>query len=493
MRCLPLVFLLAAAPALACPADCDGDRTVAVDELVTAVQVALDAGGAERCAAADVNGDQRVTIEELIAAVGAALSGCPSRCGDGAAPNVEDCDDGNRRDGDGCSGLCALEAGGDPCAGVAAFPGAAARAVLVAEGLEKPVHVAAPPLDPHRVFIVEQPGRIRVVADGALLAAPFLAIETRASCCGERGLLSVAFHPDYERNGRFFVNYTDNAGATVVARYEVSADANRADADSERILLTIAQPFDNHNGGQLAFGPDGYLYVGMGDGGSGGDPREAGQDDDTLLAKLLRLDVDVDESPYVAVPPDNPHLGRGLPLDLIWAKGLRNPWRFSFDRGSGALFIGDVGQNDFEEISVQPAGSRGGENYGWDVFEGFACFEAPPPAPFCPDQIAPFTPPVLAYGRDDGCSVTGGFVYRGCALPGLHGQYFFSDYCSGFVRTFALVDGVVTGLQERTAALAPGNGREIGAISSFGEDARGELYIVDYDGEVYRLERVASE
>jgi len=396
-------------------------------------------------------------------------------------------DDGNRASGDGCSATCQLELGGNPCAGVPTSPGVAVASLLVSDGLQSPVQVTAPRLDPRRLFILEQDGRIRIVKDGTLLDDPFLAIEERVLCCGERGLLGLAFHPDYETNGRFFVNYTDNRGDTVIARYQVSADPDRGDPDSEKILLTIDQPFSNHNGGQVAFGADGYLYIGMGDGGSGRDPLENAQDDGTLLGKLLRVDVDVDEAPYYRVPADNPHPERGDRLGLIWAKGLRNPWRFGFDRATGDLYIADVGQGDIEEIDFQPADSRGDENYGWDIFEGTACFE-PDPFPTCPDPPDGFAFPVLEYRHTAGrCSVTGGFVYQGCALPDLRGEYFFADYCTPFLQSFRLVDRVVTGLQDRTDALAPGGQRRINNVSSFGEDARGELYIVDYDGEVYRI------
>ncbi|MFN8644656.1 MAG: PQQ-dependent sugar dehydrogenase [Candidatus Binatia bacterium] len=496
-RILVLLAALLPLPALACPGDCDGDGTVAIDELVLAVQVALGSAGPDRCAAADRDGDGAIAIQELIAAVNAALSGCveptptatpgPVDCGDGTADRDEECDDGNRVAGDGCDAACQLEPGGDPCAGVASAPGAEPATELVTDAVALPVFVGAPPLDPHRVFVVEQAGRIRVIRDGVLLDAPFLDIQERVGCCGERGLLSVAFHPDYERNGRFFVDYTDTDGDTVVARFRVSADPDLADRDSEQILLTIDQPFSNHNGGQLAFAPDGTLFVGMGDGGSQHDPNGNGQNDGVLLAKLLRLDVDVDDPPYYRVPADNPRAAEGAPLGLIWAKGLRNPWRFSFDRRTGDLYIADVGQNAREEIDVLPAGSRGGSNFGWDIFEGNACHEPPPGSQQCPDQVAPFTPPVLDYGRRDGQSITGGFVYRGCALPDLHGQYFFSDYATAFVRSFALRDGVVTDLRDRTASLAPGGGFTISSVSSFGEDARGELYIADYGGEIYRV------
>ncbi|MGE0520715.1 MAG: PQQ-dependent sugar dehydrogenase [Candidatus Binatia bacterium] len=499
MRSLPLALaaLLVAAPAGACSGDCDDDQIVAVHELVEAVGLAVNGSDVRPCPAADADGDGRIDIADLVSAVNMALLGCgaatpvPSptpghlpECGDGAVQQLEECDDGNRLDGDGCSADCALEPGGDVCRGVTAFPDSAAIAALVTDQVERPVHVSAPPLDPRRVFVVEQEGRIRVVKDGVLLGEPFLDIQPLVSCCGERGLLSVAFHPDYERNGWFFVDYTDGAGDTVVARYTVSADADRADPNSARVLLSIDQPAPNHNGGQLAFAPDGTLFIGMGDGGGGASAN--GQNDGTLLGKLLRLDVDVENAPFYAVPPDNPAAARGDPLGLIWAKGFRNPWRLSFDRLTGDLYIGDVGEGRAEEIDVAPNASRGGENYGWNIFEGLLCFQ--PPGGMCPDQRPPvFTPPVFTYGRREGCSVTGGFVYRGCALPGLRGAYFFSDYCSALLRTFRLEGGVVTDLADRTAALAPGGGREIEMVVSFGEDARGELYIADLGGEVYKL------
>ncbi|HSP98160.1 MAG TPA: PQQ-dependent sugar dehydrogenase, partial [Candidatus Dormibacteraeota bacterium] len=470
------------------------DGTVAIDELVVGVEIALGSAGVDRCTAVDGDGDGQVAIQELITAVGAALTGCagptptttvgPLHCGDGTADADEECDDGNTVAGDGCDAACQLEPGGNPCAGVPSFPGVPATTELVTDGLALPVFAGAPRLDPHRLFVVEQAGTIRVVKDGALLDAPFLDIHDRVGCCGERGLLSIAFHPDYERNGRFFVDYTNTAGDTVIARYTVGSDPDRADRDSEQILLTIAQPFANHNGGLVAFAPDGTLFVGMGDGGSQHDPNGNGQNDQTLLAKMLRLDVDVEDAPFYRVPPDNPRAGEGAPLGLIWAKGVRNPWRYAFDRLTGDLYIADVGQDRREEIDFLPAGSPGGSNFGWNIFEGNICHEPPQG---CPDQVPPFTPPILDYTHRDGCSITGGYVYRGCALPDLRGQYFFSDYCTPFIRSFALQNGVVTGLQDRTAALAPGGGFTIDSVTSFGEDARGELYIVDYGGELYRV------
>jgi cysteine-rich repeat protein len=400
-------------------------------------------------------------------------------CGNGVLDPGEECDDDGLEDGDGCSATCRLEA----CVGVPGTPGTALAKVPVVSGLTKPVGLAAAPHDPTRLFVVEQPGRIRVVKDGGLLPDPFLDVSELISCCGEQGLLGIAFHPDYARNGRFFVDYTNTAGDEVVARYHVGADPDVADAASGTVLLTIPDFAPNHNGGQLAFGRDGYLYVSVGDGGGGDDPEETGQDLTRLLGKLLRLDVDVDTPPYYAVPPTNPFAGRTDARGEIWAFGLRNPWRFSFDRASGDLYIGDVGQSAWEEIDVQLATSAGGENYGWDVFEGTHCHEPTPPAVECPADPVGFTMPVLEYGHDEGCSVTGGFVYRGCALPDLRGTYFYSDLCGAFIRTFRGVDGVALEPGDRTPELGDG----LAHVVSFGEDARGELYIVDYDGVVYEI------
>jgi cysteine-rich repeat protein len=481
-----LSFLLLSVPARgACVGDCNGDRVVTVAEIVSGIGIALMEIPLSSCVAMDATQDGELSIDEIVRGVDAVLHGC---CGDGVARAMEECDDGNVAGGDGCTASCELEPGGDVCAGVPPRAGREPVAVRIAQGLDLPVQVTSPVLDPHRLFIVEQRGTIRILENGQLLATSFLDIRGRVGCCGEQGLLGMAFHSDYENNGRFFVNYTNHDGDTVLARYEVSADPERADPDSERILLVIEQPFSNHNGGQVAFGPDGFFYVGMGDGGSANDPRDRAQDDDTLLGKLLRLDVDVDERPYYDVPPDNPDADRGRPLGSIWAKGLRNPFRFSFDRATGDLYIGDVGQNDFEEVDVQPAASRGGENYGWDIFEGEQCFE-PAPLPECPDpSAAGLTPPVLVYDHDEGCSITGGFVYRGCALPDLRGTYFYADFCSSFIRSFVFDGNEATDLRDRTNDLTPPDGSDIVAISSFGEDARGELYIVDYfDGEVFKL------
>jgi len=348
---------------------------------------------------------------------------------------------------------------------------------LVASGLDDPLDLQAPPGD-SRLFIVEQPGRIRIVRDGTLLAQPFLDLSGSILGGFERGLLGLAFHPDYAANGRFFVNYTDGRGDTRIAEFRVSSDPDRADPDSERLVLGVAQPFQNHNGGGLAFGPDGYLYAGLGDGGSGGDPFDNAQNLGVPLGKTLRLDVD-GGLPF-AIPPDNPFASEPGAFPAIWAYGLRNPWRFAFDAETGDLYIADVGQELIEEIDVGFAQGGGGENYGWNVTEGSLCFS--PSSGCSTDGI---TMPVLEYDHGDGCSVTGGYVYRGSALSGLQGVYFYSDFCTPFVRSFRLAGGRATEATDWTAQVDP-EGRLEGVLS-FGTDASGELYILDRSGSVYRV------
>jgi hypothetical protein len=403
-------------------------------------------------------------------------------CGDGVLESGEQCDDGNLLVGDGCSAACQLESTSctDVCAGITPAVGTAIKAVRVASGLSRPLYVTAPRGDVSRVFIVEQGGAVKILKWGTLLGTPFINLQAKVTCCGERGLLGLAFHPQYAANGRFFVNYTDAAGNTVVSEYRVSANPDVADSTSESILLQITQPFANHNGGHIAFGPDNYLYIASGDGGSGGDPFGNGQSLTTLLGKMLRIDVD-SGTPY-AIPPTNPFAGSATARQEIWAFGLRNPWRNSFDRVTGDLYIADVGQSAFEEVNYQPVGV-GGLNYGWNIVEGDAHCYNPPSG--C-DQTG-LTQPVLDYNHGQGCSVTGGYVYRGCAMPDLRGTYFYGDFCTAFIRTFEIAGGVATNLQDRTAELAPGGGLAINQISSFGEDARGELYICDLGGEVFKI------
>ena len=340
----------------------------------------------------------------------------------------------------------------------------------VATGLDHPVHLTAPAGDA-RLFVVEQPGRIRIIAGGRLLARPFLDLTDRVLDGGERGLLSVAFHPGYARNGFFYVDYTDRHGDTAIERYSVSHDPDRAERISAVRLLSIAQPYANHNGGLLAFAPDGMLWIGMGDGGAGGDPHGNGQNPASLLGKMLRIDVD-HGSPY-AIPRDNPYAGRRGGRPEIWALGLRNPWRFSFDRETGQVYIADVGQNLWEEIDVAPI-AFGGLNYGWNRMEGLH--------PFHPSvrDTARLTPPAIEYGHGEGCSVTGGLVYRGARIPALRGHYLFSDYCSGWIRSFRYVAGRVIERRE-WQRLDPG------PVASFGEDAAGEAYVVSHDGRIFRI------
>lgn len=342
--------------------------------------------------------------------------------------------------------------------------------VEVVAGLSSPVALTTPPDDP-RLFIVEQAGRIRVVKDGSLLGTPFLDIRDRVRDGGEQGLLGLAFHPDHARNGYLYVNYTDGGGDSRVARFSTRTDdQNRADAGSERVILSVRQPFGNHNGGHLAFGPDGMLWIGMGDGGSAGDPGNEGQDRTSLLGALLRLDVDGGD-PY-RIPADNPFAGGGGRGE-IWATGLRNPWRWSFDGPTGLLYIGDVGQDRWEEVNVAPA-SRAGVNYGWRTMEGPDCFN---PSTGCNRNGLHL--PVLSYGHDEGCSVTGGVVYRGEDVPGLVGHYLYSDFCGGWIRSFRLEGAEAADQQER---LSFG-----GNIVSFGEDRNGEVHVLTGDGRVLRI------
>ena len=340
-------------------------------------------------------------------------------------------------------------------------------------GVRSPVHVTHAGDGSGRIFVVEQAGRIRILDNGVVLPVPFLdlasLIPPRLIAGGEQGLLSVAFPPGFAAKRYFYVNYTRAPdGATVVARYRVSAgDANVADPASEEVILTIPQPFANHNGGQLAFGPDNNLYIGMGDGGSGGDPLNNGQSPGTLLGKLLRIDVESGVQPY-KVPPDNPFLLSAGFLPEIWALGLRNPWRFSFDRGTGDLYIGDVGQANFEEIDFQPAGSPGGQNYGWNIMEGDSCY--PPGTVGC--NRTGLALPVFVYDHSLGCSVTGGHVYRGSAIPSLQGVYLFGDLCS--TRIWGIRKN---GVAWDNAVLADNTGL---TITTFGEDESGNVYVVNY-------------
>jgi glucose/arabinose dehydrogenase len=341
------------------------------------------------------------------------------------------------------------------------------RLETVVTGLANPVYVISPPADP-RLFVIEQPGLVRIVRAGRLLPEPFLDIRDRVRSGGEQGLLSVAFHPRYRENGFFYVDYTDRNGDTRIERYRVTRDPDRADPSSATLLLKIDQPYSNHNGGLVLFGPDSMLYVGMGDGGSGGDPHGNGQNLASRLGKMLRLDV-IHGDPY-SVPSDNPFRHREGAAPEIWAYGLRNPWRFAFDRVTGLLYIADVGQDRWEEIDAAPA-SAAGLNYGWNLMEGGHPFRASRPT-------RGLALPIEEYDHGQGCSITGGFVYRGRALPNLAGRYFFADYCSGWVRSLRYERGKVSERREWLHA---------GDVSSFGEDAAGELYVVTLDGRVSKL------
>lgn len=321
-----------------------------------------------------------------------------------------------------------------------------------------------------RLFVVERDGRIRIIqADGTVQSTPFLDINPRVnSGQTEQGLLGLAFHPDYLNNGYFYVYYTDNGEDTQVSRFSVStANPNAADPDSELKMLAANQPFWNHNGGCMKFGPDGYLYISLGDGGSGGDPQGNGQNRQTFLGKMLRIDVDNGE-PYT-IPADNPFANDDQTLDEIWALGLRNAWRFSFDRVTGDMWIGDVGQNEWEEIDFQPANSPGGENYGWRCYEGNHTYNLGN----C-DDMSTMTFPVFEYSNSftEGCSVTGGFVYRGCEMPGIYGHYIFADYCSGKFWTIT-----PDGNNWKTVELANLNNNN---FSAFGETNTGELFVIGH-------------
>jgi glucose/arabinose dehydrogenase len=356
------------------------------------------------------------------------------------------------------------------------FPDGTVHVTLqeVASGLAFPLYLTAPPGD-SRLFIVERGGAIRVVKDGVLLPTPFLSLAGLVSTGNEQGLLGLAFPPDYASSGRFIVHYTDLAGDTRVSSFQVSADPNIADPASESVVLAVDQPFDNHNGGQIAFGPDGYLYIGLGDGGSGGDPGNRGQALDDLLGSILRIDP-VGAAPY-AIPSDNPFLGVASARSEIWSYGLRNPWRFSFDRATGDLYVGDVGQSQSEEIDYVSAADGAGRavNFGWRVMEGAHCFESSG----C-DQTG-LTLPLVEYPHGGACSVTGGYVYRGAAIPALQGHYFYSDFCDAWVRSFRM-EGDVAVDQFEWPTLRPG-----ASIPSYGEDSAGELYLLLTDGRVLKI------
>jgi glucose/arabinose dehydrogenase len=402
----------------------------------------------------------------------------------------------------GAGGSAQADSGGAPVAvvpdplkdcGVVASPSVPALALSeLASGLERPVYLTQPRGDSARLFVVEKPGRIRILRDGSLVAAPFLTVPGVSERGGEMGLLGLAFHPQYSDNGRFYVYYSTLAGnshLSRIAEYRVSAaDPDLADAASARVLLEVSQPQDNHNGGDLEFGLDGYLYVGLGDGGGGGDQHGAignGQNLGTHLGKILRLDIDgsgAGPNGNYAVPAGN--LAREGALPEIWSYGLRNPWRFSFDACTGSMYIADVGQGDLEELDVEPAGA-GGRNYGWRLMEGDACFN---PDTGCDSAAQNLVLPVATYARDVGRSITGGYVYRGPAIPSLRGTYLYADYTSS--RFFALrmaPDGSVAQQQaDISDNINPGLG--VQGITSFGQDGVGNVYVLTFGGGVYRID-----
>jgi glucose/arabinose dehydrogenase len=342
-------------------------------------------------------------------------------------------------------------------AGAAPGRQAAVHLQLVAQGLASPTYVAAAPGEPRNRYVVEQPGRIRVLVRGRLRATPFLDIRGRVESGGEQGLLSVAFDPGYRRNHLFYVDYTDRNGDTRVVRFRASG--GRAVLSSAKQLLFVRQPYPNHNGGQVQFGPDGLLYVGMGDGGSAGDPGNRAQNLSSRLGKLLRTSVRTSR-----------------PSWRMAAYGLRNPWRFSFDRANGDLYVGDVGQGDWEEVDYRTRAQLGRRwNFGWPIYEGTHHFKDGPSS-----SAAPYVPPVAEYSHAGGhCSITGGYVYRGKAIPDLRGRYLYGDYCSGAVWSLQISGGRAAGTRREPI--------RIPELSSFGEDAAGELYATSLSGRVWKL------
>lgn len=353
---------------------------------------------------------------------------------------------------------------------------AALTTKLIANGLNKPVAITHANDHSNRLFITQQSGEILIHDGISILPTPFLNISAITLCCGEQGLLSVAFHPNYATNKLFFVNRTNLQGNTVVSRFQASASPNIANVNSRRTILTIVQPFDNHQGGQLQFGPDGYLYIGTGDGGSAGDPGNRAQNLKSLLGKMLRIDINKG-LPY-SIPSDNPFVPTSDARAEIWAYGLRNPWRFSFDRRTGQLFIADVGQKNWEEINLQPANSAGGENYGWRLMEGKHCFN---PATNCvQDRI--LKRPIIEYPHTLGdCAVIGGYRYRGKAIMSFTGAYVFGDFCTGRIWR---ADFDIFNKKWVVNLLADTDYR----ISAFGEDEAGELYFADFlGGSIYKI------
>ena len=380
-----------------------------------------------------------------------------------------------------------------PVVAMAGPPGETLHLSLVTDQIAKPVYVISPPGDLERVFVVEQwddnaTGWIWLVDNGVLQSQAFFEMSPVATN-NATGVLCVEFDPDFATNGIFYVFYTDAAGDVLISRFTVSADPDVADMGTEQLILTTAQPHHFHQGGWLGFGPDGYLYLSSGDGGPANDPDHRGQDTASLLGKLLRIDVSGDDFPgdasrNYAIPPTNPFVG--VPTrDEIWALGVREPWRCSFDRETGDFYIADVGQESWEEVDVEPAGFAGGANYGWRCREGAHEFESDPEC----DGLT-FADPIHEYphgGNPANCSITGGYVYRGTAIPELQGRYFFADYCSSRIWSFCYDGGSMTDLVEHPIAIEEPPGIELERITSFGEDACGELYVCAHPGQVFKM------
>ncbi len=374
--------------------------------------------------------------------------------------------------------------------------------IQIANGFTKPVYVCQPPGENDRLFVLEQKGIIKIIKNGKTVRKPYADLRNRIhnpiTPGDERGLLGLAFHANYQNNGFVYINYSDKNDHTIVSRFRIANDPDRLDTKSEKVLIKLKQPFSNHNGGHMEFGPDGYLYISVGDGGKWGDPYNNAQNLENLFGKILRIDVDTGD-PY-AIPDDNPFINNEDVKGEIWLYGLRNVWRFSFDRETGDMYLGDVGQDLWEEIDFVVADKAGGQNFGWRVMEGNHCYN--PPEDCEPTGVLP----IFEYPNDanymkiltgmdepnvDGCSVTGGYVYRGSAIPGFQGTYIFADYCSGNIWTFKEKNGIATEFQNRTEEINLGGGEFTNYISSFGEDNNGELYIVDYNGIIFKL--TASE
>jgi glucose/arabinose dehydrogenase len=372
--------------------------------------------------------------------------------------------------------MLAVAACGDDTTGPPDDTDTGVQLVEVASGFSFPVLVTSPLEDLTRLFVVEKGGLIKIIKNGQLLPTPFLDIRSKVSRGSEQGLLGLAFHHDYASNRVFVINYTDASGDTHVASLKTSSNPDVADASSEETFLFVDQPFANHNGGHVTFGPFGYLFIGLGDGGGAGDPGDRAQDLATALGKILRYQVD--DNGHVTIPSGNPFVGNPGLVWGIWSAGLRNPWRFSFDRLTSDLYVGDVGQDRYEEIDVV-AGTAGfgrAANFGWDIMEGNECFS---PSSGC--NMTTLLRPLVVYDHDDGCSVTGGHVYRGDDVPAIRGVYFYSDFCSGWIRSFRYGNGVAVD-QKEWPDLDPG-----GSVTSFGEDARGELYVVTSGGRIFKF------